>query len=67
MLGFFLNQILYFDSMYAYEGRYIKIWCFKKKSFLYMLLMTVHIDMELFHKDVFYSDQNIFLFKANDW
>lgn len=64
---FLLNQILYFDSMCVYEGRYIKIQGFEKNPFLYMLLMTAHIDLELFCKDVFCSDQNIFLFKANDW
>jgi len=32
-----------------------------------MLLMPVQIDLQLFHKDVFCPDQNIFLFKANDW
>lgn len=46
---FLLNQILYFDSVCVHEGKYIKIQGFEKNLFLYMLFMTVHIDLELFH------------------
>lgn len=34
-----------------HEGKYIKIQGFEKKLFLYVLFMTVHIDLELFHKN----------------
>lgn len=66
-LFFLLNQTPCFYSIYVYEGRYIKMQSFEKNPFLYMLFMTVHIDLELFHKDPFCSDQNIFLLKVNCW